>query len=240
MQIFLKTIELLFGADGELRRIIATTLTLSVFSTGISSAIGICLGTTLGRSQFRGKRFIMRILHTLMSMPSVIAGLVVFMLLSRKGPLGQFGLLFSMPAMVIAQVFLITPVIVGLSSTIVSARAPQILETTRGLRLSKGAEIGLILRECRLQLLSVILMGFGRSISEVGAVSLVGGNVKYRTRVMTTTIMLETSMGNFEFSIALGILLLLISLFVNSLAHFLQERGEKNLRNCESGQKIRR
>jgi len=231
MQIFLKTIELLFGPDGELRRIIATTLTLSVFSTSISSAIGICLGALLGCNQFRGKRLVMRILHTLMSMPSVVAGLIVFLLLSRKGPLGQFGLLFSMPAMVIAQVFLITPVMIGLSATTVAARAPQILETTKGLQLGKGSEIRLILRECRLQLLSVMLMGFGRAISEVGAVSLVGGNVKYRTRVMTTTIMLETSMGNFDFSIALGILLLLISFIINSLAQSLQERGEKNLRN---------
>ncbi|MCL2867555.1 MAG: ABC transporter permease [Clostridia bacterium] len=231
MQTFLRIIGLLFGPDGELRGIIATTLTLSVFSTSLSSVIGICLGSFLGCSAFRGKRLIMRVLHTLMSMPSVVAGLIVFLLLSRKGPLGQFGLLFSMPAMVIAQVFLITPVMIGFSATTVAARAQPILETTRGLRLGKGAEIRLILRECRLQLLSVILMGFGRAISEVGAVSLVGGNVKYRTRVMTTTIMLETSMGNFDFSIALGILLLLISLLINSLAQYLQERGEKHLRN---------
>jgi len=231
MQTFLRIINLLFGPDGELRSIIATTLTLSVFSTSISSAMGICLGSLLGCSAFRGKRILMRVLHTLMSMPSVVAGLIVFLLLSRKGPLGQFGLLFSMPAMVIAQVFLITPVMIGLSATTVAARAPQILETTRGLRLGKGAEIRLIVRECRLQLFSVILMGFGRAISEVGAVSLVGGNVKYRTRVMTTTIMLETSMGNFDFSIALGVLLLLISLLINSLAQYLQERGEKHLRN---------
>ena len=229
MQTLLKTIHLLTGPDGELRRIIATTLTLSVFSTGISSAIGICAGTFIGCSRFRGKRLVLRVLHTLMSMPSVVAGLIVFMLLSRRGPLGQFGLLFSLPAMVIAQVFLIAPVITGLSATAVSARAPQILETTRGLQLGKGSEILLVMRECRLQLLSVILMGFGRAISEVGAVSLVGGNVKYRTRVMTTTIMLETSMGNFDFSIALGILLLLISLLVNSFSQHLQERGGKNL-----------
>ena len=231
MRVFSKTIELLFGADGELRSIIAATLTLSVFSAGISSAIGICLGSLLGCAQFRGKRLIMRVLHTLMSMPSVVAGLIVFMLLSRKGPLGHFGLLFSMPAMVIAQVMLITPVIIGLSATMIAARAPQIMETVKGLHLRKGTEIRLVLRECRLQLLSVIFMGFGRSISEVGAVSLVGGNVKYRTRVMTTTIMLETSMGNFDFSIALGILLLLISFLINSSAQLFQEKGEKNFRN---------
>lgn len=231
MQTLLKTIDLLFGADGELRGIIATTLILSVCSTSISSTIGICLGVFLGRDQFRGKRAVMRVLHTLMSMPSVVAGLIMLMLLSRKGPLGPLGLLFSIPAMIMAQVLLITPVIVGLTSTAVAARAPQILETTKGLNLGRGTEIRLIVRECRLQLLSVVLMGFGRSVSEVGAVSIVGGNVKYRTRVMTTAIMLETNMGNFEFAIALGILLLLISLLINSAAQRLQERGEKNLRN---------
>ena len=231
MQALLKTIELLFGADGELRGIIRHTLTLSAFSTSISASIGICLGALLGQGKFRGKRVVMRVLHTLMSMPSVVAGLAVFMLLSRKGPLGSMGLLFSMPAMVIAQVVLITPTMIGLSATAVAARAPQILETTKGLYLRKGAQIRLILRECRLQLLSVVLMGFGRSISEVGAVSLVGGNVKYKTRVMTTTIMLETSMGNFDFAIALGILLLLLSLMITATAQSLQERGEKNLRN---------
>ena len=231
MQTIAKTIDLLFGADHELRRIIATTLTLSLFSTGISSTIGICLGIFLGRGQFRGKRILMRVLHTLMSMPSVVAGLIMLMLLSRKGPLGSFGLLFSLPAMVMAQVLLITPVITGLTSTIITARTPQIMETIKGLNLGKFTEIRLITRECRLQLLSVILMGFGRSVSEVGAVSIVGGNVKYRTRVMTTAIMLEANMGNFEFAIALGVLLLLISLLMNSLAQFLQERGERNSRN---------
>lgn len=225
MQTAVNVLNLLFGADGELRGIVWTTVKMSVSSTLISSVLGLSLGTLLGCRDFRGKRLVMRVLHTLMSTPPVVAGLIVYMVLSRKGPLGSFGLLFSLPAMIIAQVILITPIITGLTASAVSARAPAVTETARGIGLSNRRAMWLIFRESRMQLISVALMGFGRALAEVGAVQLVGGNVKYRTRVMTTAIMLETNMGNFELGVGLGVILLIISFAVNLLAGWFQDMG---------------
>ncbi len=226
MNTFLEALKLLFGADAELRHIVGVTLEMSFFSTSISVLLGMPLGVLLGSRNFPGKRYIMRVTQTLMGLPPVVAGLIVFMLLSRKGPLGAFHLLFSVQAMVIAQVILILPIVAGLTAALVSVRAPQIQETTRGIGLSRGKEAVLLLYESKTQLISVVMTGFGRAIAEVGAVQLVGGNIQYKTRVMTTAIMLETNKGNFELAVALGILLLLLSLIVNSFAQKLQE--EKN------------
>ena len=223
MQYFIDALKLLFGANGELRQIVGVTLQMSFFSTLISAAIGMPLGVLLGTTEFRGKKLIMRIITTLMGLPPVVAGLIVFLFLSRSGPLGSLGLLFSVTAMVIAQVVLITPIIMGLTASAVAARAPQVLETTHGLSVKKTKVLWLMLYECKAQLISILLSGFGRSIAEVGAVQLVGGNVQFKTRVMTTAIMLETNKGNFEFAVALGILLLLISFAVNSIAQRLEE-----------------
>lgn len=217
---------LFFGENNELRQIIAVTLRMSFFSTLISTVVGMPLGVLIGSRDFAGKKYVIRITQTLMGLPPVVAGLMVFLLLSRSGPFGSLKLLFSVKAMVIAQVMLITPIVIGLTTSITAIRAPSLLETSRGFGLPCRREIGLLLYESRKALISVIMSGFGRAISEVGAVSLVGGNVQYKTRVMTTAIMLETNKGNFEFAIALGIILLLISLIVNSLAQRLQE--EKN------------
>ncbi len=234
MQEFWQAIQMLFGTDAELRLIILTTLELSVLSTLISSCIGVPLGILLANSSFRGKKLILRIISTLMGLPPVVAGLIVFLLLSRSGPLGQFKLLYSMTAMVIAQVLLITPIIIGLTHNAASARAPQLKETAAGIGLKRGAQLRYLLMECRPQLISVALTGFGRAISEVGAVQLVGGNVQFKTRVMTTAIMLETNKGHFAFAIALGIVLLIIAFFINWLAQRLQE-GRRRPRQVRNG-----
>lgn len=223
MNEFFEAIQLLFSDNGELRQIVGITLQMSFLSTIISGTLGISLGIILGSHDFKARKLIMRIVNTLMGLPPVVAGLLVFMMLSRKGPLGELGLLFSVSAMVIAQVLLIAPVICGLTASIVSARAPMIFETTRGLNMSRIKEFFLLIYECRVQLVSVLLTGFGRSIAEVGAVQLVGGNIQFKTRVMTTAIVLETNKGNFEFAIALGFILLIIAFVINSLAQRLQE-----------------
>lgn len=220
---FKQAIELLCGADPELRHIVLTTLRMSFTSTVIASVLGISLGMLLGSRDFWGKRLILRCTHTLMGLPPVVAGLVVFMLLSRRGPLGAWGMLFSVTAMVIAQVVLITPIVAGLVAAAVAAKAPLVTETTRGLGISRGQELYQLFHETRAQLISIILTGYGRAISEVGAVQLVGGNVQFKTRVMTTAIVLETNRGRFELALALGILLLLIAFIVNSIAQWLQE-----------------
>lgn len=224
MQTFLETLAMIFEPKSELRQIIGVTLNMAFFSTVISSCIGLPLGVLIGSKNFCGKRILMRILNTLMGLPPVVAGLLVFFLLSRSGPLGSLRLLYTVPAMVIAQVLLISPIATGLTASIVSDRAPRLRETACGMGMSRGQELFCMLNDSGAQLLSVVLVGFGRSIAEVGAVSIVGGNVQYKTRVMTTSIMLETNKGNFEFALTLGLVLLLISFIINSLALFLQER----------------
>jgi tungstate transport system permease protein len=223
MDPFIKAITLLFGENPELRQIIGVTLQMSFFSTAISSLLGIPLGVLIGSNEFRGKHWVKRITNTLMGLPPVVAGLIVLLILSRSGPLGKLKLLYTVTSMVIAQVLLITPIITGLTLNIVSLRAPQIRETSAGLGISKTRQMLYTVYECRIQFVSTILAGFGRAIAEVGAVQIVGGNVQFKTRVMTTAIMLQTNMGHFEFAIALGIVLLVISFLINTLVQRLSE-----------------
>jgi tungstate transport system permease protein len=219
MDDLIKALQLLFGQDPELRQIIAVTLRMSLMSTSISSLLGIPLGVCLGSYEFRSKRWLQRFTNTLMGLPPVVAGLAVFLLLSRSGPLGTWKLLYSVTAMVIAQVFLITPIITGLTANIISLRAPQIKETAAGMGIPHLQQMGYLIYECRSQLISTILAGFGRAIAEVGAVQIVGGNIQHKTRVMTTAIMMQTNMGHFHFAIALGIVLLCIAFAINVLVH---------------------
>ena len=224
MNELIQAFTLMFTPGSELSQIILLTLQMAALSTVISTAIGVPLGVLVGLYRFPGKRLVMRILNTLMGLPPVLAGLVVFFILSRSGPLGTLRLLSSLPAMVTAQVALITPIVCGLSATALSGVAPLVHATAHGLGLSRRRELACLLYECRSQLLSIVFVAFGRSIGEVGAVMLVGGNVQYKTRVMTTAIMLETNMGHFEYAVALGIALLVVSFVINSIALSLQER----------------
>ena len=225
MDSFIKALQLLFGEDPELRHIIGVTLQMSLLSTSISSVIGIPLGVLIGSNEFRAKPWVQRILHTLMGLPPVVAGLAVFLVLSRSGPLGKFKLLYSVTAMVTAQVILITPIITGLVSTIISMRAPQIRETATGIGIPRLRQMAYMVYECKSQLVSIILAGFGRAIAEVGAVQIVGGNIQFKTRVMTTAIMMQTNMGHFQFAIALGIVLLSLSFAINVLVQELESMG---------------
>lgn len=211
-------LKLVVSGDRELWTIILTTLEMSLFSTVISAVLGFPLGIWLGSRSSRPREIIKRITNTLMSLPPVVAGLVVFLLFRSVGPFGGLHLLFSVPVMVIAQVILITPVVAGMTCSIVEMAAPSIIETAAGLSIGKARCGRLILRECAPQLIGVILLGFGRSIAEVGAVSLVGGNIENKTRVMTTAIMLEANRGDFDLALANGIILLVISFAVNIIA----------------------
>ncbi len=221
MDSFKQAFELLFSLDSELLQIIGVTMRMSFFSTAISCLIGLPVGALIGTKNFRGKRFIKKLIHTLMGLPPVVAGLFVYILFTHYGPFGELNLLFTVRVMVIAQVILITPVVIGLSSSFIESNSKPVIETARGLGLSKRKIIGLCLSEGRSSLLSVVLNAFGRSIAEVGAVSIVGGNIQWKTRVMTTAIMLETNKGKFSFALALGIILLIIGFVVNALASFI-------------------
>lgn len=212
----------------ELFQIIYVTLQMALFSTAISFVLGVPLGLLIGLKNFKGKGVLLRILNTLMGLPPVLAGLVVFFILSASGPLGELRLLYTTTAMVTAQVLLITPIVCGLSATSISKIAPLVHETAKGIGVSRPKEILYLMYECRSQFISILFMAFGRSIGEVGAVMLVGGNVQYKTRVMTTAIMLETNKGNFEFAVVLGIILLLVSFVINAVALSLEEKSHKN------------
>ncbi len=212
------------GGDAELYQIIGTTLVMSVFSTGISSLLGIPLGILIGGRRFRGKGILLRLTNTFMGLPPVLAGLIVFMLFRSIGPFGRFHLMFSVPIMVIAQVLLITPVITGLSAAAAEDKAFRIRQTADGIGIPRSRQTLLLLRECAGQFISISLMGFGRSIAEVGAVSLVGGNIQFKTRVMTTAILLEANKGDFNKALAIGILLMILALLVNVPAYSLRER----------------
>ncbi len=221
MESIRQAFDLLFSLDKELLQIIGVTLRMSFFSTTISCLIGLPLGALLGTRSFKGKAFIKKLIHTLMGLPPVVAGLLVYTLFTHYGPFGRLNLLFTVEIMVIAQILLITPVVIGLSSSFIESTSKPVIETARGLGLSRSKIAGLCISEGRSSLFSVVLNAFGRSIAEVGAVSIVGGNVQWKTRVMTTAIMLETNKGKFSFALALGIILLLIAFTVNALASFI-------------------
>jgi len=212
---------MLLSMDRELLHIIGVTLRMSFFSTTVSCLIGIPLGVMISKNSFKGKRTVKKLTGTLMGLPPVVAGLIVYMLFTKFGPFGSLGLLFTVDVMVIAQCMLIIPVVINLSESIISINAKKLTETAKGLNLSRFKTAMLILSENKQALFSVVLTAFGRSIAEVGAVSLVGGNIQWKTRVMTTAIMLETNKGNFSFALALGIILLLISLIVNIVSSLL-------------------
>jgi tungstate transport system permease protein len=218
-----KVVDLLFGANNELRQIIGVTLKMSLLSAAISAVLGITFGLLIASKEFRFKPMLLRIANTLMSLPSVVAGLLVFLLLSRSGPLGSAQLLFSVTSMVIAQVVLITPVVTSLCAAIFETRWLQISETAIGMGMPYRKQLWYTVVELRNQLVAVVLTGFGRAISEVGAVTIVGGNIQFKTRVMTTAIAMVTNMGDFNFAIALGMVLMTIAFVVNILANRLRQ-----------------
>lgn len=220
----LEFIKNFFFSYNDIFEVVMMSLMVSLSSTFISAILGLTLGIIVSLNDFKFKKHIMRVANTLMSLPPVLIGLLVYLLLSRKGPLGGFQLLFSPTAMIIAQSFLVFPIIFGLTVSSVAEIATEVEKTCISLGAGKIDTFYTILKECKLQLLSVITAGFGRAISEVGAVMMVGGNIKDQTRVMTTYIALETGKGNFNEAIIIGIILLLISFTVNSVLFKLQGR----------------
>lgn len=195
------------------------TLSLSVSGTAalLGSAVAIPLGTWLGISNFTGKRFIMRLIYTFMALPPVLAGLAVYLLVSRSGPLGSLELLFTPTAMIAAQFLLVTPIVTGLTSAAVASKERLIWDHAKSLGADRRQAMWAVIKESRTGIIAGVMTGFGRAFAEVGAVMLVGGNIKGMTRVLTTSIVMETRQGNFELAIALGIILLILSFIVSSI-----------------------
>ena len=219
---FTRALELLFSGDALLTSIIKVTLTMTFFSSCTALLLGAPYGVWLASGRFPGGRGLIILNRTFMGLPPVVCGLFCYMLFSGVGPLRALKLLFTVAGMVVAQVMLITPIIAGSMETALSPLVGSIRESASGLGLSRGKTFLLTLNESKYALFSSYLLGFGRAMAEVGAVSMVGGAIAYKTNVMTTAIMMYTNMGNFSYALALGLLLLIISLIVNVLAHLLQ------------------
>lgn len=224
---FIEAIHLIAAADPEIIEIVARSLYVSVISVLIATVLGIPGGILLGITEFKGKGIIVRIVYTLMSLPPVIAGLVVFLILMRRGPLGSLQLNYTVTAMIIAQVCLVTPIIIGLTYNMVKEKASVVNELGITLGAEKLQRMRLLIFEMRVGITTAVISGFGRAISEVGAVMIVGGNIKGHTQVMTTYISQLKGMGNFERAVAVGIILLCISFIVNALLYHFQERESR-------------
>lgn len=220
---FVKAIDLLFSGNPQLLNIISVTLRMTLTSSIAALLIGVPLGALYAMVRFPGRKAVIVLNRTLMGLPPVVCGLICYILFSGVGPLRHLKLLYTVSGMVIAQVILITPIVAGNMETYLSGVTQRMLPTAMGMRLSRSKIFLLTLNESKYQIISTYLFGFGRAMAEVGAVSMVGGAIAFKTNVMTTAIMMYTNMGDFTLGLALGFLLLLISLVVNVLAHVLQK-----------------
>ena len=221
---FIKAIELIISLDPEVMEIAGRSLAVSVTSTLLASVICIPVASLIHFHNFHGKRILINIIQTFFSIPTVAVGLFVFVLFSRAGPLGGFGIIFTPTVMVIGQILLITPILLGLTISALSGVDKAIVDTALSLGASNFQAIGVVLREARHAVVAAVTMGFGRAISEVGVALMVGGNIRGFTRVITTAISLETSKGELELAMALGIILLCLALIINIALNRIQQR----------------
>ena len=220
----IKAIQLILASDPELLDILGVTAEMSLQSSVIALLIGLPIGIWLGACKFPGRGTLLVANRTLMGMPPVVCGLLFYMLFSGVGPLRHLRLLFTVKIMILAQIVLITPIVVGNMETSVSGVAPTIRETAKGLGLGGFKTFCLLCNECVYPIISAYLLAFSRSIAEVGAVSMVGGAISWKTNVMTTAIMQHTNQGNFTLGVALGLILLTLSLIINIAISLLQRR----------------
>ena len=215
---FRTAIILLVQLDGDLMAIVGLSLLVSLSAVLLAAMLGLPFGAAVAVCRFPGRQVVRVLLNALLGIPPVVIGLIVYLLLSRAGPLGGLGLLFTPTAMIIAQWLLVTPIIAALTQQTVSDLHDEYAEQLQSLGVGPGRAIPTLLWEGRLSLLIAVMAGFGRAIAEVGAVIIVGGNINHVTRVMTTAIALETSKGNLALALALGMILLLLALAVNAAA----------------------
>ena len=211
----------------DILEITALSLQVSTIATLVSLLIGLPFGTWLALGDFRGRSFILSVVNTGMALPPVVVGLVVAMTLWRSGPLGSLKLIYTPWAIIIAQTIISAPVVTGLTAAALAALDPRLQQQLLGLGASRPQMIWMLWREARLPLLAALMAGFGSVISEVGASMMVGGNIRGQTRVLTTAIVLETSIGEFERALALSALLLVITYLINLALTWIQQKGHK-------------
>ncbi len=220
-------VGLILAGDRDLAEIIGLSLRVTLSAVAIACLIGLPLGALVGAFRFPGRAVIAVVLNALMGLPPVVVGLTVYLLLSASGPLGALGLLYTPTAMIIAQTILVTPIVAALTKQAIEDLNREYAEEFASLGVGPGRRVGALLWDARYSLLTVALAGFGRAVAEVGAVIIVGGNINHVTRVMTTTIALETSKGNLELALALGVVLLGVAVLVNAVVMTVRASAER-------------
>ena len=220
---FAEAFHLIAAGDSDLLEIVGLSLRVSLTAVVISCVIGFTLGAVIGIGDFRGRQCIIVCVNALMGLPPVVVGLVAYLILSNSGPLGWLDLLYSPTAMMVAQTILVVPIVTALSRQIVEDFHAEYAELFRSLSVPHRTAVTTLLMDAKHSLATVALAGFGRAIAEVGAVIIVGGNIDHLTRVMTTAIALETSKGNLALALALGMILIVLSLAVNATVSLLRE-----------------
>jgi len=221
---FLNALQLILAVDRDVVSAVLTSLSVSCWSILLAAILGVPLGMAVGIHSFPLKRALLVLLNTLMAMPTVVIGLFVYGLLSRQGPLGGAGLLFTPAAIVVGQTLLAIPIVANYTLAAVSGADPRILPTALTLGAGPWQGMALLLHEVRFGVMAALIAGFGRVIAEVGVAMMLGGNILGYTRTMTTAIALETSKGEFAFGLALGLVLMGVALVVNLALGFLQQR----------------
>jgi len=219
-----KAVELIINLDPEVMEIAGRSLRIAITSAIIGSIIFVPIASIIAFKQFPGKRTLINLIQTFYSMPTVVIGLFVFVFISRKGPLGELELMFTPTGIIIGQVVLIAPILLGLTISALSGVDRTLIDTARSLGASNIQITLLVIREARFAVMAAVIMGFGRAISEVGISLMVGGNIRGFTRVITTAISLESSKGDLELALALGIILIFIALVVNIIMNRVQQR----------------
>ncbi len=217
---FVQALKLLVSLDRETYYIAGTSLRFALASTLLSALISLPAGAILGLYRFRGRRIVITVLNTLMAMPTVVIGLIIYSVISRSGPLGYLGLLFNPSAVIIGQTVLAFPIIASMVNTSVGRLDINLRETLVTLGASRFRIFFTIMWEARFAVTTALLAGFGRVIGEVGVSMMLGGNIRWWTRTITTTISLETSKGQFELALALGVILMVIAFLVNFITHW--------------------
>jgi tungstate transport system permease protein len=216
-------IQLLIGLDADLLEIVGLSLRVSLTAVGLAALIGLPLGAAVALYRFPGRTVVSALLNAFMGLPPVVVGLLVYLMLSRSGPLGVLGLLFTPGAMIVAQCLLVLPIVAALSAQTVADLNAEYDEQLRSLAAGPLQRLFTLLWDGRFSLLTAVLAGFGRAIAEVGAVMIVGGNIAHATRVMTTAIALETSKGDLALALGLGLVLIALALSINLLALALRD-----------------
>jgi tungstate transport system permease protein len=221
-------LELILSGDANFLAIVRLSLVVTVSATLIAALIGMPLGALVALTRFPGRDAFIVVLNGFMGLPPVVAGLAVFLLLSRSGPLGSLGLLFTPLAMIIVQALLITPIVAALTRQVVEDLWAEYREELSAMGVGPAARVATLLWDARFSLVTILLAGFGRAAAEVGAVIIVGGNIDGFTRVMTTTIALETSKGNLPLAVGLGLVLITLVMIVNALAWGVRRWSERH------------